>query len=361
MMKALNFYSTKDLRYEDTKVPQIEKDNEVIVKVMAVGICGSDISRYNKLGPYVPGMTWGHEYSGIVEKVGKDVKNVKPGDRIAGVPSLICKDLDLEDCEYCAQSQFARCENLTVIGARHVGAYAEYIRVPDKNCVKIPDAIDYETAAMIEPSCVVVHGFNRTNINLGDSVVVVGCGNVGLLSIKFAKLYGATKVIAVDISDKALEEASKYGAKYTINATQEDVYKKVLEYTDNKRADIVVEAAGSVKTSAEVFAYAKKGGGVLFMGIPYGDVNIERFYFEQIVRSELDVWGSWSCISAPFPGKEWYAVIDLLEQGRLDLKSMISHRLSLADGPEIFDKLVDRSSNEYFGKVMFYPNENKEE
>ncbi|MGX7198169.1 galactitol-1-phosphate 5-dehydrogenase [Enterococcus olivae] len=354
-MKSLKLYGKQDLRYEEAENPVLEKANDVIVKVKAVGICGSDLSRYKKLGPYVEGMVWGHEFSGEVVEIGEEVHHVKVGDRVAGAPCFTCEDLDVEECYYCKKAEYARCENLTVIGARHGGAYAEYIRLPEKNCVPIPDSVDYESAAMIEPSAVVVHGYYHTNITAGDEVVVVGCGNMGLLSIKFAKIFGATKIIAIDIADEALEMAKDFGATHTINSLKEDPLEKIASFTENLMADIVVEAAGSPITSAQVFAYAKKGGGVVFLGIPYADVMVERFYFEKIVRSELKVWGSWSCVSAPFPGKEWTTIMALLENKQLEVKSMITHRLELSDGPAIFDTITHKKPEDNFGKVMFFP------
>lgn len=356
-MKALKLYDVEDLRYEEANKPVLEKANDVIVKVKAVGICGSDLSRYKKLGPYIKGMVWGHEFSGEVVEVGDGVSRVKVGDRIAGVPTFICEDLDVKKCHYCEKAEYARCENLTVIGARHGGAYAEYIRLPEKNCMPIPDSVDYESAAMVEPSAVVIHGFYRSNLTAGDEVVVVGCGNIGLLSIKISKIFGASKIIAVDIADEALEMAKEYGATHTINSLKENTLEKIALVTENLMADIVVEAAGSPITSSQVFGYAKKGGGVVFLGIPYADVKIERFYFEKIVRSELNIWGSWSCVSAPFPGKEWKTIVSLLENNQLELKSMITHRLKLEDGPEIFNRITHKKPEDNFGKVIFLPEE----
>lgn len=354
-MNSLRLYGKEDLRYESVDTPKIKKENDVIIKVKAVGICGSDLSRYKKLGPYVEGMVWGHEFSGEVVQVGASVKKVKIGDRVAGAPCFTCEDLDMDKCYYCEKSEYARCENLTVIGARHGGAFAEYIKLPEKNCVLIPKNVDYESAAMIEPSAVVVHGLYHTNITAGDTVVVVGCGNMGLLSIKFAKIFGATKIIAVDITGDALEMAKAYGATHTINSMKDETLEIIQQYTGDLMADLVVEAAGSAVTSAQVFAYAKKGGGVLFLGIPYADVLVERFYFEKIVRSELKVFGSWSCVSAPFPGKEWDTIMNLLANGTLELSSMITHRLSLSEGPEIFDAITNKKPEDNFGKVMFFP------
>src|SRR5699024_6301805 len=154
-------------------------DDDVIIKVKAVGICGSDISRFHKLGPYVDGMTFGHEFSGEVIEVGTGVKNFKVGDRVAGCQAGYCGHR-----ESCQKGELARCDHLHVAGAYVPGAYAAYIKLPEENVIPIPDNVDYDTAAMVEPSAVVVHGFYRTNIHPGAEVAVMGCGNIGLLAVQ---------------------------------------------------------------------------------------------------------------------------------------------------------------------------------
>lgn len=354
-MESLKLYGKSDLRFEEAEKPIIRKANEVIVEVKAVGICGSDLSRYKKLGPYIPGMIWGHEFSGIISEIGEDVKEVKVGDRVTTCPALVCEDLEVEECYYCKKSEYARCLNLTVVGAKHPGGFAEYVALPEKNVLKLPDSVDFESAAMIEPSAVVAHGLFKSNAKAGDDLVVVGCGNIGLLTIKWAQVMGFDKIIALDINDAALKSAKETGATHTINTLKVDPLEELAKITNHLGAQCVVESAGSPITSAQVFAYAKKGGDVIFMGIPYADVNIERFYFEQIVRKELNVIGSWNAISAPFPGDEWSATIKALSSGKIEFKSMISHRLSLSDGPSIFEEITN-NRNKNFGKVMFYPN-----
>lgn len=354
-MESLKLYGKSDLRFEEAEKPIIRKVNEVIVEVKAVGICGSDLSRYKKLGPYIPGMIWGHEFSGIISEIGEDVKEVKVGDRVATCPALVCEDLEVEECYYCKKSEYARCLNLTVVGAKHPGGFAEYVALPEKNVLKLPDSVDFESAAMIEPSAVVAHGLFKSNAKAGDDLVVVGCGNIGLLTIKWAQVMGFDKIIALDINDAALKSAKETGATHTINTLKVDPLEELAAITNHLGAQCVVESAGSPITSAQVFAYAKKGGDVIFMGIPYADVNIERFYFEQIVRKELNVIGSWNAISAPFPGDEWSATIKALSSGKIEFKSMISHRLSLSDGPSIFEEITN-NRDKNFGKVMFYPN-----
>ena len=161
-MKALRFYDVQDLRYEDAPDPVIEKPDDVIVKVKAVGICGSDIARYRNLGPYVPGNVWGHEFCGEVVEVGEGVKNLKPGDRVVGCPNMVC-----HECEYCKSGHPSRCENLNTIGAYVPGAYAEYIKLPEINFVKMADSMSYEQGALVEPATVAIHGLYQTSIKMG--------------------------------------------------------------------------------------------------------------------------------------------------------------------------------------------------
>ena len=347
-IKSLKLYGVQDLRFEDADKPVLEKEDDVIIKVKAVGICGSDISRFAKLGPYIEGMIFGHEFAGEVAEVGSGVTHIKVGDRVAGCPTFYCGE-----CLSCRKGELARCEKLTVIGARHPGAYAEYVKLPAENIVPIPDNVDFDTAAMVEPSAVVVHGFNRTKMQPGDEVAVMGCGNIGLLAIQWAKVFGAKKVYAIDIDDQKLKMAKEAGADVMINSIDKPAYEQLMDYTDGQGVDLAIESAGSPITSAQVLALPKKGGEVVFMGIPYGDVNIERFYFEKIVRNELTVLGSWNAISAPFPGREWSTSVHYMSTGQINVKPMITHRLPLEEGPETFAKLINREG--FFGKVLFYP------
>ena len=347
-MKSLKLYGVQDIRFEEAEKPVLEKEDDVIIKVKSVGICGSDISRYNKLGPYVEGMIFGHEFAGEVAEVGPGVVGVKVGDRVAGCPTFYCGE-----CESCNKGELSRCEKLTVIGARHPGAYAEFVKLPAENVVPIPDNVDYDTASMIEPSAVVVHGFNRTTMQPGAEVAVMGCGNIGLLAIQWAKIFGAKKVYAIDIDDEKLEIAKEVGADVVINSLVKPAHEQLMEHTNGKGVDVAIESAGSPITSAQVFALPKKGGEVVFLGIPYGDVNVERFYFEKIVRNELKVLGSWNAISAPFPGREWSTTVHYMSTGQINVKPLITHRLNLQEGPETFTKIINRDG--VFGKVLFHP------
>ncbi len=348
-MDALKLYGVRDIRFEQAENPVIQSANDVIVKVKAAGICGSDISRYKLLGPYIPGMIWGHEFSGEVVEAGTAVTNVAKGDRVAGCPVVF----DGEDYYY-KKGEYNRSDFNTAIGAKRPGAFAEYICLPSQNLVPIPDSLSFDAAALMEPSTVVLHGLYRTSLSVGDTVAVVGAGgSLGLLAIQWVKVFGAKKVIAIDIDDAKLAIAKRLGADVIINSLQEDTEAVILQHSEGLKADLVIEAAGSPITASQVFAYAKKGGGVVFLGIPYGDVTVKRYYFEKILRSELTVWGSWSNVSAPFPGKEWSDSVHFFAEGKINTEEIITHRLPLSKGPEVFEKLMERK--ELFGKVILHP------
>lgn len=170
-MKSLKLYGARDIRFGGAEKPQILDGKDVIVKIKACGICGSDISRYKKLGAVTPGQVWGHEFAGVVEQVGDQVTDLKVGDHVAGCPALI-----EEDDYYYRAGQPARANSLHAIGAKEPGGFAEYIKLPEKNLVKVPDDLDFESASMVEPSTVVLHGYYRTNLSVGDDVVIVGAG-----------------------------------------------------------------------------------------------------------------------------------------------------------------------------------------
>jgi L-iditol 2-dehydrogenase len=350
-VRALNLYGKQDLRFEDNvPVPVIENADDVIIKVKSVGICGSDTSRYKKLGPYVTGMTFGHEFAGEVTEVGSDVKGIKVGDRVAGCPTFVCGE-----CEGCRRGEPAQCEKLHVIGAYRPGAYAEYTKLPESHIIPLPDNVDYDTAALVEPSAVVAHGFYHTSIQPGAEVAIMGVGSIGLLAVQWAKIFGAKKVYAIDIDNKKLQIAKELGADVMINSLEKPAHEQVMEYTNGRGVDLAVESAGSPITSAQVFALPRKGGEVVFMGIPYADIHIQRFFFEKIVRNELKVYGSWNAISAPFPGKEWASTVHYMSTGQIKVATMISHRLSLQEGPEVFRKIINREIDSV--KVIFHPEE----
>lgn len=347
-MKGARIYGIRDIRVEECPIPEIHTPDDVIVKVKAVGFCGSDISRYGKLGPRTAGAILGHEFSGEVLQIGKNVTNVVVGDAVTACPTTPCFV-----CEDCKQGQHARCEKLLVLGAREDGGFAEYVRLHSRSILKLPQGLDFATAACVEPACVALHGFYRTKIQAGDTVAILGVGSIGLFAVQCAKILGAATIIAIDIFDEKLAMAKELGADVGINAKNVDFIKVIKDMTAGRGVDIAVEAAGTPETSAQVLSLPKKGGTALFMGIPYGDVPIAREHFEKIVRNELTVLGSWNAISGPYPGKEWSTVLHFMQEGRIKAQPMITHRISIDQIPETFAQIYKR--DRFSGKIMVFP------
>lgn len=337
-MKTLNLYGKQDVRLEETDIPNIQNEDDVLIRIEIAGICGSDISRFGKIGSYNPGLTWGHEFSGVVSKIGSKVDNVNVGDKVTACPCFPCFK-----CDSCQKAQYSQCSNLQVLGGHKAGAFAEFIKLPSRNVIRIPDNMGFEAASFIEPSCVVVHGYNQISIKAGQEVAVVGCGTIGLLAIQWAKIYGAKNVYAFDTDDYKLNIAKKCGADYVINALQDGYMDEYLNATKSKGVAVVVESSGNPNGISNALLMAQKGGTVLLLGIPYGDVALPRGSFEKIIRSELKVIGSWNSLSAPFPGSEWETSLHYLSNGKLDVSPLISKNISLSEVSELFPQLYSRS------------------
>lgn len=349
-MKALNLYGIKDVRYEEVYNPVVEKENDVLIKVHTAGICGSDISRFGKIGSYNPGLTWGHEFSGTVVATGNGVTTVKSGDRVTA-----CNCFPCFQCDYCKQGKYARCTDLKVLGGHKKGAFAEYIVMPAENVLKLPELMDFDTASFIEPSSVVVHGMWQVDIKAGSSVAIVGCGTIGLLAVQWAKICGAGEVYAFDTDKEKLAIAEKTGATATFCVQDDDHLALFQQKSFNAGVDVVFESSGNAAGIASSLLLAAKGGSIVLLGIPYGNVALPRLNFEKIVRNELKVIGSWNSISAPFPGKEWQTSIHYLSTGQIDVAPLITKKIPLSDVPSVLPALFNRE--EFFVKVLINVNE----
>jgi L-iditol 2-dehydrogenase len=349
-MKAAILHAPGDLRVEEVAIPSELGADEVLVKVAACGICGSDIGRVMTTGTYSFPTIPGHEFAGEVEAVGAEVMHLVPGDRVAVAPLMPCFD-----CPECERGLYSLCDNYNFLGSRTDGAFAQYLRAPAKNVLKVPDHVSLEVAATIEPAAIILHGIHKVDLSLGDAVAVIGCGALGYFALQFAKLSGAQPLIAVDVDEDKLALARQVGADVCINPAKTDALAAIKAATGGRGVSLSLEAAGNDKgRDLSILACGKQGKVVLY-GTAYGDVTFGEKAFAKIVREEIEVIGSWNSYSVPFPGKEWFDIIGLLEAGRLDVEPLITHRASLDEAPEIFRKLKDRSFGPYH-KILFKPN-----
>lgn len=348
-MKAAVLHAPADLRVEDVPVPESPEPDEVIVKVAAAGICGSDIGRVMVTGTYRFPTIPGHEFSGIVEEIGSEVTHLAQGDRVAVAPLMPCFS-----CPDCARGNYSLCESYDFLGSRSDGAFAEYLTAPARNVLKVPDNVSLEVAATIEPAAIILHGIHKVDLSLGDAVVLVGCGALGYFALQFAKLSGAQPLIAVDVDDEKLALARDVGADICINPARVDALAAIQEATSGRGVALALEAAGNdAGRDLSILACSKQAKVILY-GTAYGDVVFSERAFAKIVREEIEIIGSWNSYSVPFPGKEWFDIMTLLEEGRLQVEPLITHRASLDQAPAIFKDLKERTFGSYH-KILFKP------
>lgn len=323
-MKAAILYSLKNIKVDWCKIPTF-KDNEVLIKVKYAGICGSDVPRAMITGARKYPLILGHEFSGEVVETGAKVTKVKPNDRVVVAPLIPCKK-----CHYCKIGLFGICEHYNIIGTGSNGAFAEYVVVPEDNVLKINDSLDCISAAGVEPATIGYHALQKVNIKPGETVVIVGCGAIGQLTLQWAKTFGASTIIAVDISDEKLDLARKLGADITINSIKIDVVKRIREIT-SAGADVVVETAGSAIAQQQAILLTRKKGRVVFIGISHNGLHLAEKTVEHILRGEISIQGSWNSYTAPYPGIAWKATIDFMTRGLIKFKDIVSHIITIED------------------------------
>ncbi|MCK5703207.1 MAG: galactitol-1-phosphate 5-dehydrogenase [Cyclobacteriaceae bacterium] len=336
-MQAAVLYAPGDIRIEQTEMPRIDDDKEVIVQLKAVGICGSDIDRIMKSGTYSFPMIPGHELSGVVILTGNKVGSVIKGDRVVVAPLSPCLK-----CEFCLRGNYGLCDKYDFIGSRSNGGFAQYLKTYEENLLILPEKISFVEGACVEPAAVTMHGIKKIDVWTGTTVAVLGCGTLGCFAVQMARIMGAKTVIAVDIDGKKLGLADCFGADYCINGKECDVVEEIAKITAKSGVDVAVESAGQSITQEQCLLIAKKGGSVLYLGTAGHKVCLSKEAFNAIVRYELSIKGSWNSYSSPFPGDEWTSVLKLLEAGKLKINALISHRFKLNEAPEVFAKLHDK-------------------
>lgn len=346
-MKAVRLYAPGDLRVEEVDIPRIG-DHQVLVRVRAVGVCGSDPGRVMKKGTYSYPMTIGHEFAGEVVEVGSKVTACKPGDRVTVAPLIPCGT-----CDYCKVGKFNLCEHYSYYGSRVDGAMAEYVAVEECDVLLLPEGLDFESGACTDPVAIALHAMRQGDMKAGKSVAILGVGPIGLFALQWAKVMGAREVFAIDIFDEKLTIAKNLGADYTVNAKKEDPVTFVIEKTHGAGVECVVEIAGSKITQEQGLRMAKKEGTVVFCGISYDDLVIPAATLDGILRKELRIVGAWNSVFSPLPVNEWEMSLHFMAQGHIKCHPIISHRFRLDDAPQVFKRLWRKE--EFFNKVLFLP------
>jgi L-iditol 2-dehydrogenase len=348
MMRAVQLFSPGDVRCTTIEVPGLKKQNDVVIKVKACGVCGSDIKRVMSRGAYRYPIVIGHEFSGEVVGVGPDCRNIKRGDRVTVMPLINCKK-----CDYCSIGATVACDSYDYYGSKIDGAMAEYVCVDANNVIHIPDEVSYEEAAMTDPASVALHAVGKAGVMAGQTVAVFGLGAIGFIAIQWLLSLGCGRVIAVDIIDSKLELARNLGATLCINGKTEDAVRAIMEYTGGQGADACIEIAGAGISQTNAINSVRKLGTVVLCGISYDDLVLPNAALSRILRGELIVRGSWNSSITPIPINEWESSLMFMRKGKLKLRELITHRVKLEDCLSVFTMMNNR--NEVFTKVMFYP------
>lgn len=328
-MKALVLTEYKKFTYIDVKDPIPQKD-EVLIKVHACGICGSDVHGYDgSSGRRIPPIIMGHEASGEIVSTGSEVRDWKVGERVTFDSTIYCGK-----CEFCRKGQINLCDNRRVLGVscadyKQDGAFAEYLTVPQHILYRLPEGVSYEQASLVEPLSIAFHAVGITPININDTVAVVGCGMIGLLVIQSLRLAGCGDIIALDIDPKKLDLAKKVGADFTIDSVNENVEQRMREIAGGgvKTAFDVVGINSSIATAVAVL---KKGGWLTLIGNLSPKVD---FPLQSIVTRQISVQGS--CASSG----EYCACLDMIARKAVDIDFLISQTAPLEEGQVWFDRL----------------------
>lgn len=345
-MKAIVMYAPRDLRLEEREEP-VPKGDEVLVKVMAVGVCGSDIPRINKYGAHVSPIIPGHEFSGEIVKIMGDSEGFQVGDKVVVAPLIPCYE-----CQYCQMGEYSLCEDYSYYGSRTDGAFAQYVAVKKKNLLNVPENVSYECAATIDPLANALHGLKQADFHPGDNVCVYGLGAIGLYMVQAARAMGAKKIAAIDIIDKKLSIALANGADQVFNGLEKDVAKQVSSFFGNG-ADVVADVTGSPVAQHNAILSTAKLGRVILLGISHQGLNLSEGAVDWIMRGQITLRGSWNSFSQPFPGWEWTKSVSLITEGKVNPRSVITHELPLVEVPAIFDSI--HKGELYFNKILFKP------
>lgn len=322
-MKAVQIVKPGELRIIDMEKPVINETDNVLIRMTAAGICGSDVGIYhgtNAAATYP--RVIGHEMVGVVDETGPGVTNVKKGDRV-----IVDQVMSCGHCYACRKGRGNVCGNLKVRGVHIDGGYREYMAVPAEKCYLLPDSLPDTEAVMIEPTTIAIQSCSRAQLSEEDTMLLLGYGALGSTILKIAKLH-CPNIIVADIVDQKLEEAKKAGAKHTINLAKEDIVKRVRELTDGYGTTVTTDAACTKDSLITAMNCTGNAGRVITMGFSLADTTVNQFV---ITSKELDVRGS------RLQNRKFGEAIQLIKDGKLNFHGSISHTFKLTDAQKAFD------------------------
>ena len=324
-MKASRLYNPHNLRLEEVPEPVLDKDS-VLIRVRAMGVCGSDLHIYNgdRVVPY-PHIL-GHEFAGDIVQVGAKASHLQIGQRVTAEPNYWCGK-----CVYCQSGHRNLCVSRVPLGVDIDGAQAEYVQVPAQYIWSLPDSVSYTQGALVEPLTVSLHCVRKSRAQVGDTVAIMGCGSIGLLALLCAKAAGC-RVVAVDVVPDKLEFARKLGADEIVNSREADPVNVVKQMTGGLGPDVVLETAGVPPVPDQAVAMVKSGGRVMFVGLT---TKPAQFAPITVVRREVEISGSYI-----YHAGEFGQSIHLISSGQINVLSVVGLTADLAGAQDVYEQLL---------------------
>jgi L-iditol 2-dehydrogenase len=333
-VKTAVYYGPRDVRLEEKEVPKIG-DEELLVRVHACGVCGTDVKTVMRGHPLIkPPTVLGHEIAGDIVSIGKDVKDHRIGERVVVAPYV-----PDGTCYFCLHGRYTLCTGL-YDQSPAPGGFAEFLKVPPnivkRGTLEILNTVSYEEAALTEPLACCLHGIEECYVSVGDCVAIVGDGPIGLMHLQLAKVKGATKIILSGQLNERLRLAEELGASVAVNETEEDPVRKVMDETDDRGADAVIVAVGSVAAAEQGLKLVRKGGIVnLFGGFPgQSELKLDP---NLIHYSEVTVTGTFGFSHITFA-----RALQLISTRSVEMNKLITHRFKLDEVLTAIDVLADR-------------------
>ncbi|TDQ41066.1 NAD(P)-dependent alcohol dehydrogenase [Aureibacillus halotolerans] len=318
---------------------------EVLIKITAVGLCGSDVHYYEhgKIGRFVveKPIILGHEAAGEIVGIGEGVTSLSVGQRVAIEPGMTCGE-----CEFCRDGTYNLCSEVEFLATPpYDGAFCEYVTMREEVVYPIPDSMSDETAALIEPFSVGLHAVRRGTLTEGETVIIMGMGPIGLMAAANARLAGASMIVAVDLEEKRLDMARQFGATHTVNLREGKLEEELAHITDGRGVDLALETAGHPDALRQAIQAVRRGGRVVIVGLPPVDeVSLPVPY---MVDSELKLIGVFR-YHHTYPD-----AIKLLSDGKVDITQMITGKYSLEETGAAFQAAIHDKANTL--KMMIYP------
>lgn len=343
-MKALLLSEYKHLELAELATPTPEA-GEVLVRVAACGICGSDVHGYDGAsGRRIPPIVMGHEAAGTVAAVGSGVKDYNVGDRITFDSTVYCGA-----CEFCRRGEVNLCNDRQVVGVscgdyRRAGAFAEYVTVPERILYRLPDGLSFSDAAMLEAVSVAIHAVHVAEVAGGETALVIGAGMIGLLVLQAARAAGCSRIFIADVDSSRLELAASLKADAVLDVSGEELAARVGQLTDGRGVDVVFEVVGRPETVAAAIDCTRKGGTVALVGNIAAEVSMP---LQEVVTRQIRLQGS--CASAG----EYPQAMEWIAAGKIKVAPLISAVAPLADGPSWFARLYAREP--HLMKVVLDP------